>query len=235
MKRLFGKKCMASAKNSNTSSGAGKSVPDRLLDAAEELFCERGFDDTGVRDIAAAAGCNIASVNYYFHGKDNLYLEVWRRRLVLMREARLASIDKVMSREDPPPQLEDLLRSYANAFIEPMAHESRGRQFIKLMAREMVDPHLSEDVFYEELIKPTIPALHGALVETCPSLDESKTMLMILSVVGQLMHALHIKGFFEQTHGRGKKLFEYSLTDAVDHIVKFSAAGIRAYTEEQNK
>ncbi|UCG56078.1 MAG: CerR family C-terminal domain-containing protein [Phycisphaerales bacterium] len=226
---------MAAAKNSNRDGSSAKSVQDRLLDAAEELFCERGFDDTGVRDIAAAAGCNIASVNYYFRGKDNLYLEVWRRRLVLMRQTRLASIDEIMSREDPPPRLEDLLRSYAYAFVQPMANENMGRQFIKLMAREMIDPHLSENVLYEELIKPTVPALHKALVKTCPGLDESKTLLMILSIVGQLMHALHTKGFFEQTHGHGKKLFEYSLTDAVEHIVKFSAAGIRAYTKEQDK
>jgi AcrR family transcriptional regulator len=226
---------MAAAKNDDTNNGAGKSVPDRLLDAAEELFCERGFNDTGVRDIAATARCNIASVNYYFGSKDNLYLEVWRRRLVLMREARLASIEAVMSRKDPPPQLEDLLRSYAYAFVQPMANESMGRQFIKLMAREMIDPHLSENVFYKELIRPTVPMLHNALVKTCPGLDESKTTLIILSVVGQLMHTLHAKGFLGQVDGRGKKMFEYRLADAVDHIVKFSAAGIRAYTKEQDK
>lgn len=226
---------MAKGHQSRSDVDASTPVRERLLDAAEELFCERGFDETGVRDIAAAAGCNIASVNYYFGGKDNLYLEVWRRRLVLMREARIASINKVMLPGGPPPRLEDLLRSYANAFIEPMANESRGRQFIKLMAREMIDPHLSENVFYKELIRPTVPALQNALMKIYPGLDESKTALIILSVVGQLMQTLHMKGFLGHVHGRGKKMFAYSLAEAVDHIVKFSAAGIRAYTKEQNK
>ena len=50
-----------------------KSVKDRLVDAAEELFCERGFKGTSIRDIAASAGCNIASVNYYFGGKQRFF------------------------------------------------------------------------------------------------------------------------------------------------------------------
>ena len=54
--------------NSNTNKG----VRDRLLDAAEELFCEHGFEGASIRDIAASAECNIASVNYYFGGKEKL-------------------------------------------------------------------------------------------------------------------------------------------------------------------
>ena len=74
-----------------------RAAQDRLVEAAEVLFCERGFNETSVRDIAAAAGCNVASVNYYFGGKDNLYVEVWHRMLASIREARLTSIDSVMS------------------------------------------------------------------------------------------------------------------------------------------
>ena len=77
--------------------GTNKQVQDRLLDAAEELFCEQGFEGTSIRELAAAAGCNIASVNYYFGGKDKLYLEVWSRHLLYMRDTRITSIQKVMS------------------------------------------------------------------------------------------------------------------------------------------
>ena len=49
-----------------------KSVKERLLDAAEELFCGHGYQGTSIRDIAASADCNIASANYYFGGKNNL-------------------------------------------------------------------------------------------------------------------------------------------------------------------
>ena len=50
------------------------STRDRLLQAAERLFARQGYEATSVRDITAAAECNVASVNYHFGGKNKLYL-----------------------------------------------------------------------------------------------------------------------------------------------------------------
>lgn len=221
-----------SGKN-RASYGLNKGVQDRLLDAAEELFCDYGFDGTSIRKIAAAAACNIAAVNYYFGGKDKLYIEVWRRHLLLMRDIRIASINKVMSQKEGKPSLEDLLMSYANAFIEPLVDESKGHRFIKLMAREMVDPHLPKSMFLEDMIIPVMTALQQALVKICPGLEESEARLAILSIVGQLIHTVGVKTMFEQTGN--VELPKIELAEVVNHIVKFSAAGIRAYTEEKTE
>ena len=233
MKQLFRRPRMAITPDNNADTVASKRVQDRLLDAAEELFCAHGFDATSIRDIAASAHCNIASVNYYFGGKDKLYAEVWRRHLQLMRDTRIASIDKVMSQDQAKPRLEDLLRSYANAFIEPMVGQSSGRRFIKLMAREMIDRHLSQNLFFEEMIIPVMTALQKALVRICPALDESEAQLAILSIVGQLMNIVHATTMFEQVDN--PQLPKLDLTEAVNHIVKFSAAGIRAMIKEARK
>lgn len=220
---------MAISRDNGTDGGANKGVQDRLLDSAEELFCEHGFESTSIREIAAAAGCNIASVNYYFGGKDKLYVEVWRRRLLLLRNTRIASIDSVMSRSDGVPPLEDLLKSYANTFMEPLVDESKKRRFMRLMAREMIDRHLPPNMFVEEMIVPVTTALQRALVKTCPGLEESKVLLVILSIVGQLIHTVGAKTMFEQADN--PKLPKFDLTEAVNHIVEFSAAGIRACAE----
>jgi len=217
---------MAVSRNDSADTTSTEGVRERLLDAAEALFCERGFGDTHVRDIASAARCNIASVNYYFGGKDKLYAEVWNRQLQAMRQTRLDSISKVMSDSGGQPRLEDLLRAFANALIEPVLDVSRGRRLMRLMAREMIDRRLPEDVFRRELIMPTLTALQEALLRACPTLDESRGPLVILSIIGQLMHALHFKTMFEQTGSA--ELPHYDLTELVDHVVEFSAAGIRA-------
>lgn len=220
---------MASQDNNN--GGPSKSVKDRLLDAAEGLFCERGFKGTSIRDIAASAGCNIASVNYYFGSKEKLYEGVWRRHLIPMREARIASINKVMSQTDNQPDLEDLLKSFADTFIGSMVDANRASRLTKLMAREYIDSHLPTNVFVNEVIKPTMSAMHKAIVKICPDLDESKVMLVIFSVIGQLVHLINVKTMFEQGgDDLGLPIFDSDKT--INHIVKFSAAGIRAYTDK---
>ena len=220
---------MAIPSDNGTDSGSHKSVHDRLLDVAEELFCEHGFEGTSVRDIAGAAGCNIASVNYYFGGKDKLYVEVWRRHLLLLRDIRIAGIERIMSETGGQPTLEELLRSYSNTFLEPLIEGEKSFRFIRLMAREMIDRHLPEDMFVKEMILPVTVVWQKALLQICPGLEDDKARLVIHSIVGQLMHAAAAKTMFEQSSE--PEALKFDLSEIVEHIVAFSAAGIRAYAE----
>ena len=222
---------MTNSEDHKANRASEKSVRDRLLDTAEELFCEHGFAGTSIRDIAATADCNIASVNYYFGSKEKLYIEVWLRRFHIMREARIASIDKVMSKEDGEPKLEELLTSYANAFVEPLVDKHTQGRFIKLMAREMVDQQLPQNTFFDELIAPVMAALQQALMRVCPGLDEMNARLAILSVVGQLVHTICAETMLEQSDH--PQIPKFELAEMIKHIVKFSAAGIRACAGER--
>jgi AcrR family transcriptional regulator len=221
---------VASQDNKNNAVSA-KSVKDRLVNAAEELFCERGFKGTSIRDIAASAGCNIASVNYYFGSKEKLYEEVWHRHLIPMRDLRIASINKVMSQTETSPDLESLLRSFADTFVGSMVDSSSMSRLSMLMAREYIDSHLPTNMFVEEVMMPTITAMNGALVKTCPDLDESKILPVVFSILGQLVHLVHVKTMFEQG-GDDLNLPPFDYHELLDHIVEFSAAGIRAYIDK---
>jgi AcrR family transcriptional regulator len=203
-----------------------KDVQERLLDAAEGLFCENGFAGTSVREIAAAAKCNVASVSYYFGGKEKLYTEVWRRHILVMRNNQIASIEKVMSEDQGEPSLEELLKAFAETFIGSLVDETESSRLIKLMSREMLDRHLPPNMFVDEMIKPTLGAMRKALGKTCPELQQSQVPLMIFSVVGQLIHVIRVRTMFKQSDRPELPIFD--LTEAVDHIVAFSAAGIRA-------
>jgi AcrR family transcriptional regulator len=207
----------------------GRSVQDRLIEAAEDLFCRHGFNETSIRDIAGAADCNVASVNYYFGGKDSLYLEIWRRRLGQMRESRLASIARVMSAGEQP-SLEDLLRSHAVSFFEPLIEGDRQCRFISLMAREMIDPHLPREMFVTQMVIPVMAAMTQALTAVCPWLSEANARVVILLLVGQLIHTVCARELFESSDS--EDLPRLKLEDLVDHIVRFSAGGIRAYANQ---
>lgn len=207
-----------------------KGVQERLLDAAEKLFCEHGYKGTSIRDIASSADCNIASVNYYFGGKHNLYIEVWRRHLIPMRDARITGIDKVMSQNHGQIELEDLLQSFADAFMGSMMDRERSSRLSKLMAREYIERHLPANIFVVEVITPTMNSMRAALIRTCPSLDESKVLMVIFSLVGQLVHLVHVREMFIQGGDKlGLPILEMS--EAIEHIVKFTAAGIRSYSK----
>lgn len=217
--------------HNNKKADSLKGVKDRLLNAAEELFCEHGFEGTSVRDIAASAGGNIASVNYYFGGKEKLYEEVWRRHLIPMRDARIASINAIISRAQAKPDLEDLLKSFAYTFVGSIVGAGGALRLSKLMAREYIDSHLPTNMFIDEFIMPTITAMHEALMKTCPYLDESKILMVIFSLLGQLVHLVHVKTMFEHG-GDGLNLPAFDSNEVIEHIVRFSAAGIRTYIDK---
>ena len=64
-------------------------TPSRLLDAAETLFLDHGFDGTTLRMVTALASANVAAVNYHFGDKEELFQAMLARRLDPMNEARV--------------------------------------------------------------------------------------------------------------------------------------------------
>lgn len=224
---------MKNVDNSSNNGDSTRTVRNRLLEAAAESFAEKGFDGTSVRDITAKANCNVAAVNYHFGGKENLYFEVFRRHMIGMRDIRIASIEKVMSQTDHEPTLEELIRAFAMAFIEPLTDQSSGRRFMKLMVREMSDPHLPRRMFIEELAGPTLNSLGKGMSRVCSGLEQKKIMLSIISIISQLVHAVHLNEIIDIDDFVGAPT--PSLAEMVDHIVEFSAAGIRAAVQEKNE
>ena len=71
---------------------------ERILDAAEALFMEHGFEATSLRAITAAAGVNLAAVNYHFGSKEELFQAVLTRRLDPMNQERVALLDAARAR-----------------------------------------------------------------------------------------------------------------------------------------
>jgi AcrR family transcriptional regulator len=60
-----------------------------ILNAAEQLYAERGFSEVTLRDIVAAAGVNLAAVNYHFGSKDELIAELFVTRSIATNRERL--------------------------------------------------------------------------------------------------------------------------------------------------
>jgi TetR/AcrR family transcriptional regulator, regulator of cefoperazone and chloramphenicol sensitivity len=218
-------------RNRGAAVGSGGQTETRLLDVAEGLFAARGFACTSVRDITTGAGCNLAAVSYHFGSKLGLYAEVLRRRFSVLREQRLTSIRA--ARDGTGKDALDLvLRAFAVAFMEPLLAEGGGRVITDLLAREMLDPQLPAEMFWQEIAGPVQDALAGAFLGAEPGLDEVGARLCVLSVIGQLLQAVH---HWRRIDAGVAPEGLPSLEDVVDHVVRFSAAGTRACARASGK
>jgi AcrR family transcriptional regulator len=87
----------------------------QLLDTAESLFSQKGFDGTSVRDIAEAAGINTAMISYYFGSKEKLMEEIFERKSLNIKEkvANLLKDDSL----DPLEKMYSLVDMYIEGIM----------------------------------------------------------------------------------------------------------------------
>src|SRR5215510_14790124 len=121
---------------------------ERIATAAGEIFAERGFDGTTVRDICQRAGANIAAVNYYFGDKQRLYVEAvvqahrWR-----MEQLPLPNWEAYTSAETK-------LADFITTFIRRVRSEPGGTWHTRLMMREMANPTTACAALVQSSIRP---------------------------------------------------------------------------------
>lgn len=82
---------------------------ERILDAAEQLFAERGFAETSLRLITSKAGVNLAAVNYHFGSKKALIQAVFSRFLGPFCASLERELERRQARPEQKPTLEELL------------------------------------------------------------------------------------------------------------------------------
>src|SRR2546427_11594195 len=104
----------------------------RLLEAAGEVFAEKGFHHTTVRDIWERADANCAAVNYHFQGKEQLYAAV-------LAYAYQRALEKYPPTLDLPAIAtpKQRLHAFVRAFLLRIFDEGHPAWHGKLMAREM--------------------------------------------------------------------------------------------------
>ncbi|MBG6073457.1 MULTISPECIES: DUF1956 domain-containing protein [unclassified Polaromonas] len=124
-----------------------------LLHAALKLFAEKGFAKTSTREIALAAGANLAAISYYFGDKAGLYRAAFTEPMGCT-ENDLTLLDQ------PDLSLRQSLHGFIASFLAPMKQGELVQQCTRLHFREMLEP---TGVWAEEIDNGIKPA-HAALV-----------------------------------------------------------------------
>jgi AcrR family transcriptional regulator len=164
-----------------------RSTKDRILDAAETLLGERGPGETSLRDITAAAGVNLAAVNYHFQSKDALLRAVVDRRVVPMQQRRLDLLDAAEAEagEGAP----DLARVIEAFILPPLEMIVRAPRFAPVIGRIYTEPQFAEEMTQKHML-PYKYRLMAALRRACPGLSDEAIVWRIHFSIGAMAHVM---------------------------------------------
>ena len=131
----------------------------RILKAAEELFADKGFSGSSIRDIAEMAKVNVASINYHFKDKLSLYMEIFLfGRKQVMDELDRQVIQKDCSLSEAVQRLFNVffnerqrLANYFKLINSPAFGEGLRRRpdFIDTFTVSPMEKHLAKIIFKE--------------------------------------------------------------------------------------
>ena len=197
-----------------------RETTDRLLDTAERLFGEHGFDGVGMRALAEEAKVNLGATTYHYGSKEALYIETFMRRfrpanaerLRLLREARASAGGR------PLP-----VETIVDCMVRPpyrlgLAHPD----FHALLARNLfMPPPFMQEAMHREM-GPNIEVFVEALHESLPDLPEDLMGLRVMFAMGSLtMFTVHV--------GRMKRARPPGLDESViKELVRFISGGLES-------
>lgn len=206
---------------------------DRILDAAEALFAERGFDGVTLRQIASSAGVDVALANYHFGKKLELFNAVFERRSALLNQSRLDALRKVQAEQgDAGPSVEQIIE----AFLRPLeltqeTADPGWRHYLALIAYVNNSTYWGKRMMsklFDDLVQEFIAALRKAL----PTASDQDLYWCYHNLSGALTLTLAQTERIDALSGGLCQSSDFQA--AYDHMIPFVAAGFRKVCGEQD-
>ncbi|HTU21127.1 MAG TPA: CerR family C-terminal domain-containing protein [Gemmataceae bacterium] len=153
---------------------------ERLLEAAGEIFAEKGFKGATVREIIDRAGVNIAAVNYYFRDKERLYIEAVKHGACVEADEQLGW----PAGTPPAVKLADFIRFHVIRLLAP----DKPAWHARLIMRELMQPSAACTELVRDYIEPKSHILGGILEELLPpETSRQQQFLTACSIMGQIL------------------------------------------------
>ena len=199
----------------------------RLLDAAEQLFADKGFDVVSVRDITQEAKANVAAVNYHFGSRDGLIGLVVTRYITPVNEERLARLEILEKKwAGKAIPLEEII----DAFVRPLVgvvrkSELSERLFCRLLGRifSMQGDGLPEVI--EGQMRNLSERVARALGKSLPTVQPEELAWRMHFVAGAMIHMLMNQDMLHRlTNGASGTP---SIEATLGRFIRFASAGLR--------
>jgi AcrR family transcriptional regulator len=188
----------------------------RILDAAEKLFGEKGFDATSLRDITTQADVNLAAVNYHFQSKESLIEAVIMRGAGPLNQKRLAMLEAAGT--------EATIEQILEAFVAPILEQNYD-PLAPLMARVLASPEIMKRVMKHHM-GTLSRRFADAIAIALPELSAAERVWRLHFTAGAMAHTVTRAPVLRDVFGGVLDLDDRKLLIA--RLVRFAAAGFRA-------
>ena len=199
-----------------------------ILDAAETLFVEQGFEGASLRSVTSMANVNIAAIHYHFGSKDALVKAVLERRLSPINQERLDLLNALeLSCADRNLQLEDILRALFEPALKMTGFGGDSHSNIaRLIGRLFSEPSHSLQLYLKARFQEVFERFSAALRSVLPDLPDLDFFWRIHFMMGAMCHTLCDQERPRLLSGGicNPQFFE----ETCDQLIVFVAGGLRA-------
>lgn len=203
-----------------------------ILDAAEVLFVEKGFEGASLRSVVAKAKVNIAAVHYHFGSKESLIEAVLARRLEPINRERL---ERLAALRAQPSQGELQLEEVLKALFEPALRMAGGgphgsNDIVRLIGRIFSEPSHTLQLFLRDSFREVFQNYTSAFKEILTDLPDLDFYWRIHFMVGAMCHTLCDRE--RPVLLSGGVCNVESEKEVLEQLVAFVAGGLRAKSVE---
>jgi AcrR family transcriptional regulator len=200
---------------------------ERILDAAELLFADHGFEGASIRAIVDDAKVNLASIHYHFRSKEALLEAVLARRISIVNEARIQRFEEAEAAAAPdPPSVDAVLRAFIVPTVEFAHRGESGATFVQLMSRMFTEPRFSLPNFLGRKFGDTIARFSNGLVRALPHLPAEVVLWRAYFTIGAMHHLLCSSSNVDLlSKGLRRHTSDSEMTE---YLLEFAVAGMSA-------
>ena len=203
------------------------STKTKILDAAEQLFAEHGFNGTSLLEITSQDEVNLAAVNYHFGSKKELIKAVMSRYMNEL-SPKLSSALVALCENETPPTLVEVF----TAFVEPLTYlntikENGTSNFLQLLGRGYTDSQGFLRWFLTTQYPEVISSFVDAVKRAYPELTPEEIFWRLHFTMGTVVFTMSSSDALIDIAANDfdKKL---DIADVIKRVIPYVAAGVGA-------
>ena len=205
---------------------ARKSTKEKILDAAEKLFAEKGYDGTSVRSICDAGGVNVAAVHYHFNGKEGVAEAIFEHRMAGLSARRKELLDELFAQNSVPTE-HALIATMVVPLVELIDSEgTSGQAYVGMLAHFL---HERSDILWSSVAKfnrENIDRQSEGMVKALPHIPEDVLGRRQTLAFSAAVHWLANPVYFTMEGPDNTQ--QPGTSDLLSELVDFLAGGLSA-------